>query len=76
MDKRIVVCYNRHQHDKPSCHYVKTSNRSRNICNGPLIPVTCTHICNCCYFAPVTDKRGRPSQELVSATPVTDVDFW
>jgi hypothetical protein len=38
-------------------HYVKISNRSRNICNGPLTPVTCTHICNGCYLAPVTDKR-------------------
>jgi hypothetical protein len=39
-------------------HYVKTSNRSHNICNRPLTPVTYTHIC-CCYLAPVTDKRGR-----------------
>jgi hypothetical protein len=34
-------------------HYVKTSNRSRNICNGPLTPVTWTHICNRCYLAPL-----------------------
>jgi hypothetical protein len=27
-------------------HYVKTSNRSLNICNGPLVPVTSTHIGN------------------------------
>jgi hypothetical protein len=27
-------------------HYVKTSNRSHNICNGPLAPVTSTHIGN------------------------------
>jgi hypothetical protein len=27
-----------------SLHYVKTSNRSRNICNRPLTPVTSTHI--------------------------------
>jgi hypothetical protein len=40
---------------------VKTSNRPHNICNGLLTPVTCTHICNGCYLAPVTDKRGRPT---------------
>jgi hypothetical protein len=57
-------------------HYVKTSNRSRNICNGPLTPVTYTHICNGCYLAPITDKRGRPTLGLASATPVTNVDFW
>jgi hypothetical protein len=33
---------------RPMSHYVKTSNRSRNICNGPLTPITCTHICNDC----------------------------
>jgi hypothetical protein len=42
-----------------SGHYVKTSNRSRNICNGPLTPVTSTHICNGCCLAPVTYKRAR-----------------
>jgi hypothetical protein len=42
-----------------SSHYVKTSNRSRNICNGPLTPVTSTHICNSCCLAPVTYKRAR-----------------
>jgi hypothetical protein len=57
-------------------HYVKTSNRSHNICNEPLTPVTCTHICNGCYLVPVTDKRGRPTPGLASATPVTNVDFW
>jgi hypothetical protein len=40
-------------------HYVKTSNRSRNICNGPLTPVTSTHIYNGCYLVPVTYKRAR-----------------
>jgi hypothetical protein len=40
-------------------HYVKTSNRSRNICNGPLTPVTSTHICIGCCLAPVTYKRAR-----------------
>jgi hypothetical protein len=57
-------------------HYVKTSNRSRSICNGPLTPVTCTHICNGCYLAPVTDKRGRSTSGLASATLVINVDFW
>jgi hypothetical protein len=57
-------------------HYMKTSNRSRSICNGPLTPVTCTHICKGCYLAPVTDKRGRSTPRLVSAAPVTNVDFW
>jgi hypothetical protein len=48
----------------PPCgsHYVKTSNRLRNICNGPLTHDTCTHICNDCYLTFVTDKRGRPTQ--------------
>jgi hypothetical protein len=40
-------------------HYVKTSNRSRNICNGPLTPVTSTQICNRCSLAPVTYKHAR-----------------
>jgi hypothetical protein len=57
-------------------HYVKTSNRSRNICNGPLTPITCTHICNGYYLVLVTDMRGRPTPGLASATPVTNVDFW
>jgi hypothetical protein len=57
-------------------HYVKTSNRSRSICNGPLTPVTCTNICNGCYLAPVTDKRGRLTPALASTTPVTNVNFW
>jgi hypothetical protein len=57
-------------------HYVKTSNRSRNICNKPLTPVTCTHICNDCYLEPITDKRGRPTPGLASAMPDTNVDFW
>jgi hypothetical protein len=57
-------------------HYVKTSNRSRNICNRPLTPVTCTHICNGCYLVPVKDKRDRSTPGLASATPVTNVDFW
>jgi hypothetical protein len=57
-------------------HYVKTSNRSHIICNGPLTPVTCTHICNGCYLATVTDKRSRLTPGLASATPITNVDFW
>jgi hypothetical protein len=56
-------------------HYVKTSNRSRNICNGPLTPVKSTHICNGCCLAPVTYKRARTTSGLAS-TPVTNVDFW
>jgi hypothetical protein len=51
-------------------HYVKTSNRSRNICNGPLTPVTCTHICNGCCLAPVTYMRDRPIPGLASTTLV------
>jgi hypothetical protein len=57
-------------------HYVKTSNRSRNICNGPLTLVTSTHICNGCCLAPVTYKRVRTTPGLASTTPVTNVDFW
>jgi hypothetical protein len=57
-------------------HYVKTSNRSRNICNGPLTPVTSTHICNGCCLAPVTYRRARTAPGLASTTPVTNVDFW
>jgi hypothetical protein len=59
-----------------SLHYVKTPNRSCSICNGPLTPVTCTHICNGCYLVPVTDKRGRPTPGLASTMPITSVDFW
>jgi hypothetical protein len=54
-------------------HYVKTSNRSRSICNGPLTPVTSTHICNGCCLAPVTYKRTRTTPGLASTTPVTNV---
>jgi hypothetical protein len=57
-------------------HYVKISNRSREICNGPLTPVTSTHICNGCCLAPVTYKRARATPGLASTTPVTNVDFW
>jgi hypothetical protein len=57
-------------------HYVKTSNRSRNICNGPLTPVTSTHICNGCCLAPVTYKSAKMTRGLASTTPVTNVDFW
>jgi hypothetical protein len=60
----------------PWVHYVKTSNRSRNIYNGPLTLVTCTHICNGCCLASVTDKRASLTPGLGSATPVTNVDFW
>jgi hypothetical protein len=57
-------------------HHVKTSNRSRNICNGPLWPVTSQNICNGCCLAPVTHKCGRLDPELVTTTPVTDENFW
>jgi hypothetical protein len=57
-------------------HYVKTSSRSHIICNGPLTPVTCTHIRNGCYLAPVTDKHERPTSGLAFATPFTHVYFW
>jgi hypothetical protein len=43
-------------------HYVKTSNRSCNICNRPLTPVTSTHIYNGCCLASVTYKRARMTQ--------------
>jgi hypothetical protein len=59
-----------------SVHYVKTSNRSRNICNRPLRPVTRRNICNGCCLAPVTHKRGRLDPDLATTTPVTDEDFW
>jgi hypothetical protein len=57
-------------------HYVETSNRSHSICNGPLTPVTSTHICNDCCLAPVTYKRARTTPGLASTIPVTNVDFW
>jgi hypothetical protein len=57
-------------------HYVKTSNRSRGICNGPLMPVTSTHICNGYCLAPGTNKCARTTPGLASTTPVTNVDFW
>jgi hypothetical protein len=42
-----------------SCrHYMKTSNRSHSLCNGPLTPVTSTDICNDCCLVPVTYKRA------------------
>jgi hypothetical protein len=59
-----------------SGHYVKTSNRSHNICNRPLTPVTSTHICNSCYLVPVTYKRARTTPRLASTTPITNVDIW
>jgi hypothetical protein len=57
-------------------HYVKTSKRSRNICNGLLTPVTSTHIYNGCCLEPVTYKRTRTTPGLASTTFVTNVDFW
>jgi hypothetical protein len=57
-------------------HYVKTSNRSHSICNGPLTLVTSTHICNGCCLVPVTYKCARATMGLASTTPVTNVDFW
>jgi hypothetical protein len=59
-----------------SIHYVKTSNRSRSICNEPLTPITSTHICNGCCLAPFTYKRARMTPGLATTTPVTNVDFW
>jgi hypothetical protein len=53
---------------KKTEHYVKTSNKSRNICNGPLKPVTSTHICNSCCLAPVTYTRARTTSGLASTT--------
>jgi hypothetical protein len=57
-------------------HYVKTLNKSHNICNRPLTPVASTHICNDCCLAPVTYKRTRTTSGLASTTPVSNVDFW
>jgi hypothetical protein len=57
-------------------HYVKTLNRSRDICNGPLTPVISTHICNGCCLVHVTYKRVSTTPGLASTTPVTNVDFW
>jgi hypothetical protein len=57
-------------------HYLKTSNRSRNIVTGPYSHVTSTHIRNGCWLAPVTYKRVRTTPGLASTTPVTNVDFW
>jgi hypothetical protein len=69
---------NEKPHPKPSLspHYVKTSNRSCSIYNLPLTPVTCTHIGNGCYLAPVTYTGARTTPRLASTTPVTNVDFW
>jgi hypothetical protein len=61
--------------DHPNRHYVKTSNRSHNICNGPLTPVTSTNICNGCCLALVTYNRARTTPGLASTTPVTNLDF-
>jgi hypothetical protein len=58
-----------------SIHYLKTSNRSHNICNRPLTLVTSTHICNGCCLAPVTYRHARTTPGLASTTPVTNVDF-
>jgi hypothetical protein len=62
--------------DDRSLHYVKTSNRSHNIFNGPFTFITSTHICNGCCLAPVTYKHARTTPGLASTTPVTNVDFW
>jgi hypothetical protein len=55
---------------------LRDSDGSCGICNGPLTPITCTHICNSCYLTSVTDKRCRPTPGLAFAMPVTNVDFW
>jgi hypothetical protein len=57
-------------------HYVKTSNWSSGICNGPLTPISSTHICNGCCLVPVTYKRARTTLGLASTMLVTNVDFW
>jgi hypothetical protein len=59
---------------KQKVHYVKISNRSHSICNGPLTPITSTHIYNGCCLAPITYKRARKTPGLASTTLVTD--FW
>jgi hypothetical protein len=72
----IVIVYTFNIISTLDFHYVKTSNRSRNICNGTLTPVTSTHIYNGCCLAPVTYKCARKTPRLASTTPVTNVDFW
>jgi hypothetical protein len=57
------------------CRY-KSISESRNICNGPLWPVTSRNIRNGSCLAPVTHKRGKLDPELATTTPVTDEDFW
>jgi hypothetical protein len=56
-------------------HYVKPEIGSRSTCNGSLTPVTCTHICNGCYLAPVTHKRGRTAPGFATTTHVTNEDY-
>jgi hypothetical protein len=63
--RRLCHCVFLFLQHRPSsssgCHYAKTSNRSCIICNGPLTPVTSTHICNGCCLAPITySAPGRP----------------
>jgi hypothetical protein len=74
----LVMCGYMDQRYRPFLyvHYLKTSNRSRNICNGPLTAVTSTHVCNSCCLAPITYKRARTTPGLAFTTPVTNVDFW
>jgi hypothetical protein len=73
MEMCVCVCVREREKER---HYVKTSNRSRSICNGPLTPVTSTQICNGGCLAPVTYKCVRTTPRLASTTPVTNVDFW
>jgi hypothetical protein len=74
MPSKLTTC--RLSRPTTCSHYVKTSNRSRGIYNGPLTPVTSTHICNGCCLALVTYKHARTTPVLASTAPVTNVDFW
>jgi hypothetical protein len=74
-EKREPYIEAKRDKEKIEIHYVKTSNRSRNICNGPLTPITSTHICNGCCLAPVTYKRASTIPGLASTTPVTNLDI-
>jgi hypothetical protein len=80
LDRKSAVCFRTtgiwRIQEVMNLHYVKTSNRSSSICNGPLTPVTSTHICNGCCLAPVTYKRASTTPGLASTMPVTNVDFW
>jgi hypothetical protein len=65
-EKRREIVREKDRSTRRKHHYVKTSNRSCSICNGPLTPVTSTHICNSYYLASVTYKCTRTTPGLAS----------